>query len=114
MLWPLLDMKSLPSWVNDRLAILGDAARPFLPYRASGGAMAIEDGVSLGVMLSGDVQPHVVPERLKLFEKARYTRATTVQQMTRDSDGPHPQEQGTFSLSLCIHPISSANRLFPS
>lgn len=91
-IWPLLDMKSLPGWTSDRLAVLGDAAHPFLPYRASGGAMAIEDGVSLGVMLSADVQPHEVPERLKLFEKARYTRATTVQQMTRDSDGPRPQE----------------------
>ncbi|KAG7291214.1 hypothetical protein NEMBOFW57_001226 [Staphylotrichum longicolle] len=29
--WELLDMAVLPTWVNDRLALLGDAAHPFLP-----------------------------------------------------------------------------------
>jgi 2-polyprenyl-6-methoxyphenol hydroxylase-like FAD-dependent oxidoreductase len=29
--WELLDMDVLPGWVNDRLALLGDAAHPFLP-----------------------------------------------------------------------------------
>lgn len=67
------------------MALLGDAAHLSLPYRGSGGAMANKDGVSLGVMLSKGVQPHELPERLKLYEKARYERATTIQQMTRDS-----------------------------
>lgn len=31
-LWKLLDMKKMPSFASDRLAILGDAAHPFLPY----------------------------------------------------------------------------------
>ncbi|KAJ5080888.1 hypothetical protein N7456_013598 [Penicillium angulare] len=92
-LWPLLDMDELPSWVEDRMAVLGDAVHPFLPYRASGGAMAIEDGVSLGVMLSSDITPDQVPERLKLYEKARHERATIVQQMTRDSATLIPQER---------------------
>lgn len=95
-LWPLLDMDELPSWVEDRMAVLGDAVHPFLPYRASGGAMAIEDGVSLGVMLSSDVTPDQVPERLKLYEKARHERATTVQQMTRESETLIPQEKGAY------------------
>jgi len=30
-LWELLDMETLPTWVNDRLVLLGDAAHPFLP-----------------------------------------------------------------------------------
>ncbi|KAL4892398.1 hypothetical protein BDV59DRAFT_193621 [Aspergillus ambiguus] len=92
--WPLLDMDTLPTWVEGRMALLGDAAHPFLPYRGSGGGMAIEDGVSLGVMLAGDVLPQEVPERLKLYEKARHPRATTIQQMTRDSaHGPLPPDQ---------------------
>ncbi|KAJ5765329.1 hypothetical protein N7520_004888 [Penicillium odoratum] len=84
-LWPLLDMDTLPSWVEGRLAALGDAVHPFLPYRASGGAMAIEDAVSLSVMLSGDITASDVPERLKIYQKARHERATTIQQMTRES-----------------------------
>lgn len=99
-IWPLLDMEDLPTWVEDKLAILGDAAHPFLPYRGSGGAMAIEDGVSLAVMLSGDVEPSEIPERLKLYEKARHTRAAKVQQLTRDSEtGLGTPQEGTLSFS---------------
>jgi 2-polyprenyl-6-methoxyphenol hydroxylase-like FAD-dependent oxidoreductase len=97
-LWPLLDMDALPTWVEDRLAILGDAAHPFLPYRASGGAMAIEDAVSLAVMLSGDIGRDEVPERLKVYEKARYERAKIVQQMTRDSSKLQSPESGMALL----------------
>jgi 2-polyprenyl-6-methoxyphenol hydroxylase-like FAD-dependent oxidoreductase len=31
--WELLDMDVLSTWVNDRLALLGDAAHPFLPRK---------------------------------------------------------------------------------
>ncbi|KAL4945232.1 hypothetical protein BDV06DRAFT_231397 [Aspergillus oleicola] len=89
--WPLLDADDLPTWVEGRLALLGDAAHPFLPYRASGGAMAIEDAVSLGVMLPRGVDKEDIPERLKLYETARRTRATTIQNLTRKSShGPLP------------------------
>ncbi|KAL2847477.1 hypothetical protein BJY01DRAFT_234284 [Aspergillus pseudoustus] len=92
--WPLLDTEDLPTWTEDRLAVLGDAAHPFLPYRASGGAMAIEDGISLGVMLPRGVRSEEVPERLRLYEKARRTRATAIQQMTRKSShGPLPPSE---------------------
>ncbi|KAL3471858.1 hypothetical protein BJX99DRAFT_250144 [Aspergillus californicus] len=92
--WPLLDTDDLSTWVEDRLAVLGDAAHPFLPYRASGGAMAIEDAISLGVMFPRGVRSEDVPERLKLYEKARRTRATTIQQLTRTSAaGPLPPDQ---------------------
>ncbi|KAL4927325.1 putative salicylate hydroxylase [Aspergillus undulatus] len=92
--WPLLDADDLPTWAEDRLAVLGDAAHPFLPYRASGGAMAIEDAVSLGVMLSRGVPREDIPERLKLYETARRTRATTIQSLTRKSShGPLPPSE---------------------
>ncbi|KAL4803144.1 hypothetical protein BDV18DRAFT_145205 [Aspergillus unguis] len=106
-LWPLLDRDDLPTWVEDKLAVLGDAAHPFLPYRASGGAMAIEDAVSLGVMLGRGVTKEDVPERLKLYEKVRKSRATTIQQLTRkSSNGPLPPSEGTF---LPHHPKSFAD-----
>lgn len=93
-LWPLLDMGTLPTWVEGKLAIIGDAAHPFLPYRGSGGAMALEDAVSLSVMLADGIKHEDIPERLKLYEKARHQRATIIQQMTRDSgNGPLPPEQ---------------------
>jgi 2-polyprenyl-6-methoxyphenol hydroxylase-like FAD-dependent oxidoreductase len=32
--WKLMDMEVLPTWVRGRLALLGDAAHPFLPRKA--------------------------------------------------------------------------------
>lgn len=88
-IWPLLDLDMLPSWVNERFALIGDAAHPFLPYRASGGAMAIEDGLSLAAMLPGDVNKEDILERLKLYETARHERVTTIQEFTRESGRRH-------------------------
>ena len=31
--WKLLDMEKLPTFVNGKLALLGDAAHPFLPRK---------------------------------------------------------------------------------
>lgn len=107
--WPLLDTDDLPTWVEGRLAVLGDAAHPFLPYRASGGAMAIEDAISLGVMLPQDVRPEDIADRLKLYEKARRTRATTVQQLTRKSShGPLPPAEG-----MTLHALQKLANLSP-
>ncbi|KAK0933176.1 hypothetical protein LTR29_015252 [Friedmanniomyces endolithicus] len=50
-LYPLYDMKQLPTFVSGRMALVGDAAHPFTPHLAQGGAMAIEDGLSVGTML---------------------------------------------------------------
>jgi 2-polyprenyl-6-methoxyphenol hydroxylase-like FAD-dependent oxidoreductase len=88
-IWPLLDMETLPQWINDRLVLMGDAAHPFLPYRASGGAMAIEDGLSLAAMLSGDVNKDNIPTRLKLYEEARQKRVHQIQYYTRESGRRH-------------------------
>jgi 2-polyprenyl-6-methoxyphenol hydroxylase-like FAD-dependent oxidoreductase len=33
--WTLLDMDRIPNWANGRLALIGDAAHPFLPRKIS-------------------------------------------------------------------------------
>lgn len=84
-LWTLLDMEVLPSWTNERLALLGDAAHPFLPHLAQGGAQAMEDAVSLAAVLPLGTRSEDVPDRLKLYQKCRKTRADYIQESTRRS-----------------------------
>ena len=85
--YQLQDMDALPTFVHDRLALAGDAAHPFLPHLGQGGAQAIEDGVSLGVLLSSDITRKEVPSRLKLYNHCRYERATLIQHYTRLAGG---------------------------
>ena len=81
--WTLLDMAVLPAWTNERLALLGDAAHPFLPHQGQGGGQAIEDAASIAVLLSVDTEPEEIGDRLKLYEKCRKERADRIQEYTR-------------------------------
>lgn len=93
--WPLLDAPNLPKFVNDHLALIGDAAHPFTPFIGQGGAMAIEDAAAITVMLSKGVKVTEVPERLKLYDQARLKRATLIQGYSRiaGGDGVKPGEE---------------------
>lgn len=81
--WKLLDMPILPTWINERLALLGDAAHPFLPHQGQGGGCAIEDAASLAVCFPSDTPASEVPARLKLYESIRYERANRIQEYSR-------------------------------
>jgi 2-polyprenyl-6-methoxyphenol hydroxylase-like FAD-dependent oxidoreductase len=109
-LWTLLDMDQLPTWTNDKLALLGDAAHPLLPRKLNtlslaqdtdelldqgqGGAAAIEDAISLSAVLPFGTRPADVPERLRLYEEIRYERAHAIQQFTRLAGRDLDQQEG--------------------
>jgi salicylate hydroxylase len=46
-LWSLYDRPPRPVWQDRRVALLGDAAHPVLPFLAQGGALAMEDAAIL-------------------------------------------------------------------
>ena len=60
-----------------RVALLGDAGHPMLPYLAQGAGMAIEDAQSLAQFLQDDSLP--VPEVLMRYANARWQRNARVQ-----------------------------------
>ena len=48
--WVLGDRDPIPSWVDGRIALLGDAAHPTYQYFAQGACMAMEDAVALAAL----------------------------------------------------------------
>ncbi|MXQ09948.1 FAD-dependent oxidoreductase [Microvirga makkahensis] len=60
-----------------RIALLGDAAHPVLPFLAQGAALAIEDAATLGALLADG--PQDVAEALAAYEQHRFERVTRIQ-----------------------------------
>lgn len=119
MLWDLLDMEVLPSFVKGRVLLLGDAAHPFLPCMAfqsnrslqmltknadmgQGAAQAVEDAAALGVCLSAGTSAAEVPERVRIWEQCRKERADYVQEVTRIRGRDPNGKQGPPQTSKCL------------
>ena len=78
--WSLLDRSPLSGpheMAQGRLALLGDAAHPMLPYLAQGAGMALEDADALGQLMR---EPAVRgPELLQRYAQQRWQRNAKVQ-----------------------------------
>ncbi len=88
--WALLDRDPLPAWAQGRVALLGDAAHPMLPFLGMGAAMGIEDAVVLGRVFALEA---TVEAALRRYEAARLPRANAMlldsrQQSRIFNDGP--------------------------
>ncbi|KAK8030012.1 hypothetical protein PG993_011303 [Apiospora rasikravindrae] len=78
--WALLYRPPLPTWWKGSLILIGDAAHPMLPHQGQGGAQSIEDGVAMGILMSGaTTNPKDVASRLELFESLRRNRCSAIQ-----------------------------------
>jgi 2-polyprenyl-6-methoxyphenol hydroxylase-like FAD-dependent oxidoreductase len=51
-MWVLCDRDPVDSWIDGRVALLGDAAHPMMQYMAQGACMAMEDAVCLADSLA--------------------------------------------------------------
>ena len=87
-LWPLsirAPMRGAYEQAQGRVALLGDAAHPMLPYLAQGAGMAIEDAAVMGRVLTrtGTTQalapPRDLPALLSLYAQLRWQRNARVQ-----------------------------------
>ena len=80
--WSAWSLYDLPArrMAGGRIALLGDAAHPVLPFLAQGGALAIEDGAELACCLA---QQADVPAALRAYAGARLPRVRRVQAEAR-------------------------------
>jgi salicylate hydroxylase len=95
--WSVLDRAPLPGWVRGRIALLGDAAHPMLPFYAQGAAQAIEDAAALAVCLA--TGPWDPPAALARYEQVRRPRATQVQEASRGRIPHHHLPDGPAQLA---------------
>lgn len=83
--WTLHDRAPLAGpaqMAHERIALVGDAAHPMLPYLAQGAGMAIEDAVALAASLQG-ASAAEVPSSFQRYAQARWQRNAQVQARAR-------------------------------
>jgi salicylate hydroxylase len=74
--WPLYHRPPISSFSLGRVALVGDAAHPMVPFLAQGAAQAIEDAGALGHVLA---QVQDIPAALSMYSRDRVARAGRVQ-----------------------------------
>lgn len=80
----LHDREALDTWVNGRVALMGDAAHAMLPYHAQGAVQSMEDAWVLARTLQQGGEPQAA---LKRYEELRFHRANLLVQQSRNAEG---------------------------
>jgi salicylate hydroxylase len=80
--WALHDRDTAERWTSDRLALLGDAAHPMLPFFAQGAAQAVEDAAALAVCLA-EAGPDAGARALARYAEVRRGRTDEVHGISR-------------------------------
>lgn len=86
--WKLVYRDPLTTWISPkrRIALIGDAAHPFLPTSIQGASQAMEDGATVAVCFRKAGKARV-QEAVEAFEALRYERVRSAQrtgEQTRD------------------------------
>jgi salicylate hydroxylase len=79
--WGIYDHDPLTTWVQGRIAVLGDAAHPMMPTLAQGAAMSMEDGMAIARAI--DVHRDDPAAALAAFDAERQPRGSKVQLQAR-------------------------------
>ena len=107
--WALFDRAPLKTWVDGRVALIGDAAHPMLPFMAQGAAMAVEDAWGVVQKLS---QNDTVPDGLKAYEALRHARTSAAQAGSR-ANAKTFHRRTRFSQLATYGPMWLAGKMAP-
>jgi 2-polyprenyl-6-methoxyphenol hydroxylase-like FAD-dependent oxidoreductase len=92
--FPVFDMKHLPTWHDDRVVLLGDAAHAVSPHAGQGASMAIEDAV----VLARCIDRHPTPaEAFATYQGLRRERVEHIVKVSRRNGS---QKRATGRLAL--------------
>lgn len=107
--WALFDRAPLNSWTGDRIALMGDACHPMLPFLAQGAVMALEDAYVLSDCL-GDGSS--LETALKRYQALRLDRTAKVQSQARANMGIFHRRTPISQLAT-YGPMWMAGRVLP-
>ncbi|KAJ6468781.1 hypothetical protein C8R45DRAFT_1017572, partial [Mycena sanguinolenta] len=72
--WQLRALPILPTWINGRTALLGDAAHATLPTLGQGAGMSLEDAAAIGCLIPLGTKREEIPARLEAYQHLRKFR----------------------------------------
>jgi len=104
--WALFDRPPLDRWVDGRVALMGDAAHPMLPFLAQGAAMAVEDAWVLAEAISNG-------QDLIRYQDQRLPRTSKVQAASRANMGLFHKSSRPSQLAT-YGPMWLAGKLIPT
>mgnify|MGYP000017630489 CR=1 FL=1 len=109
--WALFDRAPLPHWTDGRVALLGDASHPMLPFMAQGAAMAVEDAWVLAQEISHETRD--VAASLLAYQSRRHARTAKVQAASRANMSTFHQRTRLGQLAT-YGPMWLGGRLAPN
>ncbi|MGS2719615.1 FAD-dependent monooxygenase [Paraglaciecola aestuariivivens] len=98
-LWALFDRAPLTQWIDNKVALLGDACHPMLPFLAQGAAMAIEDSYVLAHCLASEPNTQ---RALSQYQAVRIKRTSDIQQKASKNAHLYHMSQPLDKLKLTI------------
>jgi len=107
--WALFDRHPLGRWTDDRVALLGDACHPTLPFMAQGAVMAMEDAFVLAKAVSGSSS---VPQGLLDYQALRMPRTSALQAAAVKNMSLF-HRKSAISQALTYAPMWLGAKLFP-
>ncbi|KAJ7153099.1 FAD/NAD(P)-binding domain-containing protein [Mycena crocata] len=96
--WQLRALPLLPTWINGRAALLGDAAHATLPTLGQGAGMALEDAAALGCLIPLGTRREDIPGRLEAYQELRKSRGEFVNRESLEQ-ATQPSKRGLYSRS---------------
>lgn len=109
--WALFDRQPLKQWTDERVALMGDACHPTLPFQAQGAVMAIEDAHLLAKLCAE--QPEDLPTALQTYFESRIGRTADVQAASR-ANARLFHRRTPLSRALTYGPMWLAGKIAPA
>lgn len=78
--WPMYDREPASVWVDERIALIGDAAHAMLQYLAQGGAQSLDDSIAMSQALLSNEDEAAA---FQAYQQKRLVHAGNIQRLAR-------------------------------